>query len=801
MLYNYLKVALRNMWKRKLFSGINILGLAIAVASSILLLLTTFFEFSFDRFHEDSDRIYRVYIESVDNDGLARTANLPSPMGMALEDEVSGLEAVCRWTGGSAAVQYEGVVYDQGIRYVDENFLSIFSFEMLKGDPETALKDLNSVLISERSAERIFGESDPIGQTIEVSVEGSTRAMVVQGVIETQPENSSLNYSLLTRFENVSRYELNKNRWDNYFLSVYVKAKEEATLAGLMEESKAIVDKYMQTDILQLEQRGVSTADGEALISIGFQPLSDLHFDTVVGGTGIAKAFPIALAVIAMFILSIACINFINLTLGSALNRAKEVGVRKVVGASRGQLVVQFWGEVLLLVGFAILAGLAFAQILLPHFNTLFRLQIELYHPRLFLVLGSILLFVGLIGGAYPALVLSRFQPAAVLKGITRMQKPGVLRNFLVLLQFVFSILLIICTLIIGRQISYLSNKPLGFDKAQVVSIPVGDELRAEKVAEQLGMAWESESAIHSITTSYGNLGMGKDNSRVRSVMGFEQDGAVVSTHWNQVGYDYFETLGIPIVEGRSFSRAFPTDTSEAVIINRTFAKQLSEESAVGMMLEFEPPKKVVGVMEDFHFESLTNTIQPLTLALGADKDFSFSYIFVRVANENLPATLALMEKTWKARYPQSAFNPSFLDENNDRMYRSEQKLGQIFMSASTLAILLSCMGLFGIAMLVITQRTKEIGVRKVLGAPVSSIVVLVTKDFLKLVGIAFVIASPLAWYAMRYWLDNYAYSQPIEWWVFIVAGVLAFLIALITLSWQAYRAAIADPVLALRDE
>lgn len=797
MFWNYIKVGLRNMWKRKRFSLINIFGLAVAIAGSVLLSLTALYEYSFDRFHKDSDRVYRVFYENKTSRGLEKTANAQAPLGPALEEEVRDLEAITRWAGSSGVVRYGEKLMKSSIRYTDPDFFKIFSFRLIQGDPESALSDINSIILSERTAARIFGTEDPMGKTLEINVLGNAQKWVVSGIIESTPDNSSLEYGIITRIENAPGYSENIDAWNNSFLYVFAKASPKATVSGLENQSRVVVSKYLKEEEAQLRRDG---ATGE-VIKLRFQPLHDLHFDTKVSDRGLARAFPFALLTIAIFILSIACINFVNLSLGIAVTRAKEVGVRKVVGASRRQIITQFWGEALLLVGMAVLAGLALAQVLLPHYNNLFRLSISLYNTRLLLVLGGILVLVGLLGGAYPALALSRFQPSAVLKGITKMQKPGRLRNALVIVQFAFSTLLIICTLIVARQIDYLRTKPLGFNKEQVVSIPMGDELDSDRVIEELRIAWESNPKIKYVSGSYGNLGIGEDGSSRRSVITFEQEEQTFATHWNPVDYDYIEALEIPVIEGRSFSRDISTDSIDAIIINEKLAVQLGRDSALGRILHTQPRRKVIGIMENYHFEPLSNTIEPLSLVLGSANGFRFNYIFVRIQSDQVLATINEMQKTWKARYPQSAFNYSFLDENNDRLYRAEQRMGQIFMSAAILAIALSCMGLFGIAMLVIAQRTKEIGVRKVIGASVTSLMLLVSKDFLRLVILAFVIAAPLAWLAMDLWLNQYAYRREAEWWIFALAGVLSCLIAMLTLSLHAYKAANADPVRSLRME
>lgn len=802
MLKNYLKIAFRNLWKRKLFSGINILGMAVAIACSLLLFLTAFHEFSYDRFHKNGKHIYRVYQEEFRTQGVKVSSNMPTPMQPALLEEIPELAHAVRWLGGGVSVEQEGQIFRQGIRFTDPDFFEMFSFPLIEGNAVQVLADLNSAVVTEKVAKQVFGTTDVVGETIKVVINGVPRNLVISGIVEDTPVNSTLHLSIITRFENHPEYNRNKERWDNYNHDLYVQLPDNLSKKRFEDRAGVIVEKYYQDEVERLMRDGATPdADGQ-VIRFRLQPLKDWHFDQNVSGSGISKAFPIGLFVIAGFILIIACINFVNLNLGSSLTRAKEVGIRKVLGALKRQLVAQFWGEALLVIIIALAVGLTVAQWLLPEYNALFKQSLSLNNPNLIGAILLVLVVAGLIGGAYPSMVLSRFQAAEVLKRNTAMQKPGKLRNILVLVQFTLAVLLISCTIIVSQQLNYLRNKPLGFNESQVLSLPISSELDSRKVLERMRNELAAFPNIEDMTATYNNIGMGKDGSRMTSIVGFEQgELGMLSTHWNQVDYNYLETMEIPIVEGRSFSVDHSTDSTEAIIINETFARQLNDSSALGMVLDLEPPRKVIGVMKDYHFRSLTNPMEPLSLVLGDGDGFRFNYLFIRIAGENIPETLAQLEKSWKELHPQSAFIASFLDENAGRQYESEAVLGKIFMGAALLAIILSCMGLFGIAVLVIGQRTKEIGIRKVLGASVRNIVQLISKEFMLLVMAAILIASPLAWIGMNKWLNNYAYSIKIHWWVFLLAGLLAMVIAFVTLSLQSVKAAMMNPAKTLKTE
>ncbi len=476
--------------------------------------------------------------------------------------------------------------------------------------------------------------------------------------------------------------------------------------------------------------------------------------------------------------------------------------MRKVLGASRRQVITQFWGEGFIVIILALVLGMVLADLALPEFNASFRQSISLNHPNLYVGLGLVLLLAVTIGGLYPAWAISRFQAAEVLKGTTKVQRSGRLRNVLILFQFSFSVLLISCTLIIGQQIDFLKNQPLGFNREEVISLPLSGDVDGVQLIGRLRNELAGEPTILGVTASYNNIGMGKDNSAMTSKMGFTQEGKMMETHWNPVDYGYFETMQIPLIEGRSFSKDHPTDSARAIVINETFAKQLGEGPHVGKVLEVTPEgMEVIGVVKDFHFKSLRETIAPMTMNLGLDGDFGYNYFFIRVKGGDLGARLSLLEDTWKRINPNATFQASFLDENTARMYRSEQTLGGIFMIASGIAILLSCMGLFGVALLVVNQRNKEIGIRKVLGASLGHIIHIMSRDFVLIALVAIVIAAPLAHLAMRQWLQNYAYAIDIQWWIFLVGGLMAAVIGLLTMSIHTIRAGMANPIQALKDE
>ncbi len=800
MFRNYLKITFRQLWKRKLFAAINIFGLAVAIAASLLLFLTAFHQFSFDRFHDNRTTIYRLYTEEYLSTGTDRSTNMPVPLFPVLREDCPELTASTRILHSGGVMILGEKELRGSFRYIDRDFFEMFSFQLLRGSPESVMTSPNEVVITESAARRFFDDRDPLGQTIEVLDDGVRKNYLVSGVAADAPENSSIELgSLLIPFENIPSYERDRDNWDNFNHDVYVQTSDAA---GLEKSLRPFVDHHFAEQLERLQRGGaIANPEGEYM-GLRLQPLTAMHFDTEVGRDGISRFFPIGLVIVGSFILLIVCINFINLTLGNAITRAREVGVRKVLGAARSQLLLQFWSEALVVVALALLIGLALAQSLAPSYNALMRQAIQLWHPQILAALALILGFIALIGALYPAWVLARFQPATVLKGHQQsVHRPGRLRNLLVETQFALSIVLIIGTLVVHRQLEYLRSKPLGFNREQVVSIPIDPKQDGAVVLQRMRNALAEFSAVKGVTASYNNLGLGRDGSSMVSKMSFEQDGAIVETHWNPIDYGYFNALEIAVIDGRDFSRAHPTDSAETIIINETFARQLGEGSPIGKTLRLEPSRRIVGVVKDFNFLPLDRPVEPIAFVLGGDPGFFYNYLFVRIEGENLKRTMDFLEKTWKKIDPQAAFEASFLDENMNRYYFTEERQGQLLSSAALLAILLSCMGLFGIATLVIAQRTKEIGIRKVLGASLQQVVGLVTRDFIRLVLIAMLIATPLAWWMVNQWLNRYAFRIDFPWWAFPTAGALALLIALVTLSMQSLRAARINPVEALRDE
>ncbi|GAB3316754.1 ABC transporter permease [Larkinella ripae] len=806
MLLNYIKIALRNLWKHKTFALVNVIGMSVAFASCLLLFLTAWNQLSFDNFHVNRDRLYQVYEQSGPTE---KSSAMPAPLAPTLRNDLlPEVEHVTRIVNGGGLVQYRDQEFDKSVQFVDPGFFDMFSFPMRKGNPATALNSLSNVVISENTAQAIFGKTDPVGKTVLLRLNENWKPFVVSGVVADAPENSSIKFDILARFEAYPEYQPNKDRWDNQFHAVYVQLNKKSTEAAFEQRLRPFVTKYYANSIRDRKRDGRPRDENGDLTSLRLLPFRDLHFDTEIGGgnsSPVKRSYPILLLVVAGFIVLIACINFINLSTARSMTRSREVGMRKVLGALKQQLIVQFWGEAFLLCLIALVLGSGLAMSLLSQFNAIFRSKTalgDLFTPELLLATVAVFLVITFVAGGYPALFVSRLNTTQILKGKVSLGKTGVVRNTLLIVQFSIATFLIGCTMIAWQQVNFMRNMPLGYNESQVVSIPVGDRINGRQALNRFRDKLAQQPQVLSVTGAYKNFGRGRDGSNFTSILGFDHKNRTVRSHWQPVEYDYLKTLDIKLLAGRDFSRQYATDTTTSVIINETMAKQLGEKNPVGTLLNVsdgEPPMQVIGVVKDYHHESLKKTVQPNTLLIS--HDWPIAYILVKVAPDNMPATMTVLEKAWGEIAPQTEFQGSFLDENADRQYQSEERMSKMFISAALIAILLSCMGLFAIAVMVMAQRTKEIGVRKVLGASVGSIVALLSKDFLKLVFVGIVLATPVAWWMMDQWLEEYAFKITIEWWIFALAGLLAVLIAFATVSFQSIKAALTNPVKSLKTE
>ena len=807
MLQSYLKIAFRTLWKHKTHTLINVVGLAVASAACLLLFLTASFHLSYDRFHKKADRIFQPYFLSTNREGVEKeSGSMPYPMLPALKAEFPEIvgASLIRWSSGG--VRYGDKTFGKMVRTCDPDFLTMFTFPMVKGDAKTALNDLGNIVISENMAKDVFGKTDPMGKALLLNQNGTWKNFVVTGVISDFPDNSTEQYDAFIRTENVTEYQQYKADWSHSDSGMYIELAQAVDRQLFEKKLNAFVLKYMGGSMKERQANGYAKNSRGQQVSLLLEPLADVHFDTdMTTGQGISKTYVYALLIIGLFILAIASINFLNLTIAQSATRSREVGVRKSLGAGQGQLMGQVWGETGLLCLVALVLGLGLTYALMPQFNKLLQTHLSLANfltPTTLLAIGGGFVVVTLAVGGYPSWVVARFNAVEVLKGKLQLNRPGLLRNTLIISQFTIACLLTACTLVMVQQLSYLREKPLGLNQDQVISIPIGSELDGQTALHRLRNQLADQPNIVSVSGTGVNIGAGLDGSSSRMQYGFMYNKRELRCDWLRVDFNYLKTLQIKLVQGRDFNPAFPTDSSLAVVVSQSFAKQMGEVNPVGKFIQpdsAKPKFQVVGVVADFNLYSLHQKAEPLVLHL--DKARSLSYLLVRISPKNLTSAMETAKSAWKRIAPKQEFNGSFVSENTERWYRKEQRLSTIFSTAAGIAILLSCMGLFAVALISIEQRTKEIGVRKVLGASIGSLVALLSKDFLRLVLVAIVLATPLAWWAMNNWLGDFAYKISMPWWVFVLTGGLAIIIAFVTIAFQSVKAALMNPVKSLRSE
>ncbi len=802
MIKNYLKIAWRNLIKDKTNTSLNIIGLSVAFAVAILLGMAAMYQLSFDNFHENGASIYKIVRTQQTPKGPEAGTVQPAPLAPALDAEVPGVKRITRYLQDGTLAFYNDKEVDMDVVWVDKDFFSIFSFPISNGNENEPLNDLSSVVLTKKAADRLFGSTDIIGKTLNLLVNGTEKPFTVSAVSEDFPQQSSLEFEIAARFESHRDYFENKEKWDSQYHDVYVELDEGVTASGFEKSSQSFVDLHYKEGIEMLQRDGASADSNGRFIDLRLVPLTDIHFTSLNSGfIEISRNMPYLILGVAFLILFIACVNYINMSIAKSAKRLKEIGMRKTLGAQRTQLFFQFWSESLFVFLVSISIGVLLSLALMNDFKTLFNTNISvemLLKPTVLIGLFGIVVLITMIVGGYPALLMSRLGTIQSLKGKLESTGSNKVRDVLMVFQFGIAILLIIGTLVLWGQIDYMRNKELGYDKEQVVSFPLNGKRNSNDVVELLRDELRGNPDIIAVSGADNNLGLGKDGSRSSSKIGFEYKGRVVTTDFLVVDHEYIKTLGLKLVAGRDFESAAD---SLGVVINESMAKELAEEDPLSAQLEIEDGVyyPVLGVIKDYNFKDLDRAIEPITFYMS--RDWGLTYAYAKVAPKNMANSYEALERTWKKLEPNAEFLGSFLDENVDRTFKSEKTTAKMIISGSLIAIVLSCMGLFAMSLLIVSQRTKEIGIRKVVGASVTSITYILTKDFLKLVLFAFLIASPIAWYVMQEWLQNYAYRIDLSIWFFVSAGAIAILIALLTIGTRTIKAARANPVKSLRTE
>ena len=796
-----LKTAWRSLLKTKSLSAIHIIGLAIAITASTVLFLTAMFELSFDNFHSEGNRIAMIYKSSEPATGQKRDATMPAPLAPQLKKDIPGIERITRYANSTIFLKNGDKEFSANNKFVDPDFFAMFDFPFVRGNQQ-ALSDLGNLVLTESMAKNLFGSTDVIGRQLEVNNGGNWQSATVSAILKDIPANSTLTFSALFRFENKPGYQEQMKLWDNLDHQVFVKMKTDVEDVNFAQVTKAFTAQFFKTNIDRLKRDGGKADAAGNYYSFHLLPLSKLHLNDFTQGSSMSSNFPWVLLLISGLILFIAASNFINLSLANSITRNREIGTRKTLGGTTWAIVRQLTLESFILCVIALLIGLGMVYLLLPQFNATMNYQLkisQLFNIQNLVIFLLVFLVLSLIAGGLPAFRVARSNIIQSLKGANKLKSSN-LRSSLTVLQFVISIILIIATIVISAQMNYIAHKPLGFNKTEVVSIPIGSGINKQDALKRMRHALAAQPWVKSVSASDINIGKGQDGSLSKSIFGFEYENKEINTNYMVVGYDYLNTLGIKLLAGRDFDQSFATD-STALIINKAMAAQLGGiDQVLGKKIDLNGGGTVIGLMDDFNFQDLKAQVEPLTISVNPHV-FDVAYIFVRVETQQFAETLDKINSIWKQVNPKSTIKASYLDENTQNLYQSEQTFSKIVICGTSIAIIISCLGLFALALLTINTRVKEIGVRKVLGSSVSSIVVLLSKDFIKLVLIAFLVAAPLAWLIMNNWLQAYAYRITIQWWMFALAAGLALLIAWSTIAWQAFRAASTNIVDSLRDE
>lgn len=811
MLQTYIKIAIRSLVHNKGYSAITIFGLSIGLAVSLLCFLYVKDELSYDTFHAKSERIYRINSDITYSGKSMQGASAPTPMAQTLKKDFPEVEESTRLGKyGSQLVKSDRTfAREQTILYADSTVFDVFTLPFIVGNPKKSLTDPGSVVITRQMALKYFGTTDALNRTL-VFDNGETRR--VTGVMQDMPRQSHFRADFLLPVYETKDAKVNK--WGNHIFNTYVVLKSGTDPKSVDAKFEKIIQTYIDPALRQYFQTTLAeTRKAGNNFSYSLMSLRDIHLysnrEGELSPNGSIQYFYIFL-IIGFFILLIAVFNFVNLTTARSSKRAREVGVRKVMGSNRSVLVFQFLSESMLTTFLALLTGIVLLYTLLPAFNSLAARELsfsDAINPQTILIVLVGTVIVGLLAGIYPAFYLSSFQPANALKGSLKIfnNRQG-LRSYLVVFQFSMSVLLIIGTLLINQQLSYIRTKKVGFDKEQVLVVKTGQStasdlmvFKNEVLQNPSVKAGTVSGFLPVISQRWNDMWFPKEQTDGKFAVNMQE--------W-MVDADYLKTLNLELLEGRNFTTGSSADM-DGVIINESAAKRFGYENPVGKTIHKTGDEKatIIGVIKDFHYESLRTKIEPLGLfissaALGSSVEkAAMEAVSFKLDTKDIAASLSSIGKIWKKTAPGKPFEYSFLSEDFDAMYRAEQRIENLFSAFASTAILIACLGLFGLSAFSAEQRTKEIGVRKVLGASVASITTLLSKDFLKPVLLAIAIASPVGWYAMDFWLRDFAYKVDIQWWVFVLAGFITIVIALLTVSFQSVKAALMNPVESLKTE
>lgn len=787
MIKNYLKIAFRNLRKDKSYTFINLTGLSVGLAVCLIIAIFIQFHLGFDTFHSNSENIYRIIKQDTRSGQNQKRGNMQGPLGTTLVEEIPEVKSAVRFRAEGEQLVTIGneIFYQNGLLMTDPEMFEIFDFEVLQGNKDLLLANENSIVLSENTAQKFFGDTNPIGQQVILDEENN---YTVSGIIENAPMQSHLNYTMIIRIPDQMR-GTNVMKWNlmSAFYT-YLLLEEDQDPSAVIAKIPSVLEGKLNDETLDRTK-------------YMFQPLTDIHLTSDLGWELFSDRifsmnYIYLFGIVGIFILLIAAVNYINLATARASRRLKEVGIRKTAGAHRLNLFWQFTGEVLMITFIAAGFSLGITELLLPSINNLMGLELSsatIWSPFFIFGFIGVVFLIGFTSGIYPALILSSFSPSDIFKPSNKMLAGGSLRKGLVVTQFAISMTLVISTLIIDQQLDYFQSKNLGLNPDQVVNI----ELEAEGAQNKAGIFADELAKIPGIESyTISNRYPGVGGIRVYLFLN-ENDEEPTPVHFNSADPNFLKTMGMEIVSGRNFNDSDAQKEENFILANQTLIDNMgwTDEEAVGKKIS---RYTVLGVIRDFHFESFQNEITASAIGpIGSEAN----YVSARLNSQDIPATMTQIEESWKSIAGAYPFQYSFMDQTFDDLYRAEQRLGVLFTGFALITIFIACMGLFGLVAFMASKRTKEIGIRKVLGASVTNLVALLSKDFVLLVVAGFILAIPIAWYAMNQWLANFAYRIEIGAGIFILAGAAALVIAFLTVSWQSVKAAVANPVESLRNE
>lgn len=797
MIKNYFKIAFRNIQRNKVYSFINIAGLSLGLAAAMLIILYVKDEVSYDRFQKNISNTYRITFTMLNKDGGVehRDGITGYFQGPKFTANVPGIRSFVRIQSGGVDIKNGTDVNSEEILKVDSSFFSVFSFPLLSGNPKTCLSNPYSIVLSEEEAQKQFGTTDAVGKVLLLRNDSTFVPYSVTAVAKKCPQNSSIKFNILLPFRPSAEELESDENWFNFFLNTFVVLDPKANVASVQNQMQQFYDRDSREAMKMITEK-YGPVFGKA--EYGLQPFAAMHlskdFPSTAGLTDASNPlYSYILSGIALFILLIACINFINLTVARSLKRAKEIGIRKVVGGNRKQLMIQFLGESFILCLIAFVMALAIVKLVLPLFNDLSNKALALsylFDSRLIAFYIILFLTTTLLAGFYPALILSGFNPVQTLYSRFTLSGKNYLQKSLVVLQFALASFLICATIIIYLQFNYLTTEKLGYDDNNLVTVNKNLNRNEAKLFSEKLM---KDPNI---------IGVAAKNGGYSSTRAKVNGDSTIDFAYETIDESFLPLLKIPVIAGRNFSKDFPSDSSNSVLINESFAKQAGWKKPLGQEVNFWYKNKkysVIGVVKDYHFEALSKKIGPQLFTMEPGNAFGMAYIKIRPNTAG--SSLVYIQKTFKSLFPLTPYSYNFKQDENGKNYQAEAKWKQIMLFGAILTIFISCIGLFGLSVLSAEKRTKEIGIRKVLGASVSSIITTLSADFLKLVILSMLVAIPSAWLAAGKWLDHYPYRISLSWWMFSIAAILVVIIALATVSFQAIKAALANPVKSLRTE